>query len=98
MASMADLCGDGHKSIEPLKGTDRRHWRIVPAPLAPVLRARTACSSVSLSTGCADDRCGVCGLRGAAAVALRGPLGGPVLARLLGTAVPSRRARTGSAR
>jgi len=44
--------------------------------------APTACSSVSLPAGCANDRRrGVCGLHGAAAVALRGPLDGPVCAR-----------------
>jgi hypothetical protein len=44
--------------------------------------APTTCSSVSLPAGCANDRRrGVCGLHGAAAVALRGPLGGPVGAR-----------------
>ena len=69
------------RQITARERPDRRHWRIVHAPLAPVLRTRTACSSVSLSAGCAGDRRGVCGLHRAAAVAVRGPVGGRVGAR-----------------
>jgi hypothetical protein len=68
----------GNRVISPTKRNHARRF----TPDSRRHPRTPACSSVRLSSGCADDRRrGVCGLRGAAAVALRGRLGGPVCAR-----------------